>query len=110
MLDDDSDAEVQQAMQQYYHDRAQNRPPMIAVLRMSALIIHNVRVSGGRLSPRKALLLLACAGWDMALAQNRYRELGGSDDSSEESDEEDGEESGDSDPDVSIPETLIALC
>ena len=108
VLDNDSDTEVQQTMRQHYHDRPRGRrPEMRAVLRMTALIVYNWRVSGGRLSPRRALIILALVDWDQALAQYHLdhpqprrpepegdREVDGSD-------EEDGEESEESGSNVS---------
>lgn len=104
VLDNDSDAEVHQTMRQHYHDRPRGRrPEMRAVLRMTALMVYNWRVSGGRLSPRRALIILALVDWDQALAQFHleHRQEPEGDREGDGSDEEDGEESEESGSNVS---------
>lgn len=104
VLDNDSDTEVQQTMRQHYHDRSRGRrPEMRAVLRMTALMVYNWRVGGGRLSPRRALIILALVDWDQALAQFHleHRQEPEGDREVDGSDEEDGEESEESGSNVS---------
>lgn len=109
VVDNDNDVDVQLAMRQRYHELPRGeRPEMRAVLRMAAVMLYNIRMNGGQLSPRRALILLAFAGWDQTLAQDRYRALGGEggDEDGDGSDEED-EESGESGYDVSLPEESV---
>lgn len=95
VIENEDDTEVQQVLRQHYHEVPPLRPEMRAVLRMTALVVYNMRVNGSRLTPRSALILLAQADWDVELAQYRYQQQRDSDDSGEakeESERSDGEE------------------